>query len=71
MKIKIADGVPGRGADERVINIFSSPVKIIKHHENEATVCSVQDALLRVHSVSIQQLPAGKLDLVDTADKKQ
>lgn len=57
--------------DERVIITFSSPGKDIKDHENEneieATVCPGEDALRIVHSVTVQQSPAGKLDLADTA----
>eukprot|EP00253_Pinus_taeda_P020561 PITA_20561 len=58
-KIKVIDAVPG--VDDRVIVIFSSPSGNDKEkdcNENEVEVepvCPAQDALLRVHSVIVQQ----------------
>eukprot|EP00253_Pinus_taeda_P026422 PITA_26422 len=71
-KIKVIDAVPG--VDDRVIVIFSSPSGNDKEkdcNENEVEVepvCPAQDALLRVHSVIVQQSSSARDN--DADDKK-
>jgi transcription antitermination factor NusA-like protein len=57
-EIKVADAVPS--VDERVIVVFSSPSSKGKEKDGEdgndnEPVCPAQDALLRVHSVILQE----------------